>query len=81
MRVFRRSPTRRTRSRNGPGCPWVILKLQAGAWWSGKELVVDVGADLPDGVSLELEGWIYKAWWQEAPRTFAPPEREMAWQR
>jgi hypothetical protein len=63
-----------TRSRNGPGCPWVIFKLPAGAWWSGKELSLELESDLPAGIELDLEGWIYKAWWDESPRRFAPLE-------
>jgi hypothetical protein len=70
-----------TRSRNGPGSPWVIFKLPAGAWWSGKELTLELDRDAVGHVCLELEGWVYKAWWNESPRTFAPLESEVAWQR
>jgi hypothetical protein len=62
----------RTRSRNGPGCPWVVFKLPAGAWWSGRELRVELQSSLPNDVELLLEGWVYKAWWNQAARSFAP---------
>jgi hypothetical protein len=61
------------RSRNGPGCPWVVYKIPAGPAWSGRTLEVQLRAELPVDLALEPFGLVYTAWWRERPRSFAAP--------
>lgn len=60
----------RTRDRNGPGSPWVLLRIPAGTSWSGRSLDVTVEAEGPAGMEVVLDAVIVEAWWKR-PRRFA----------
>jgi hypothetical protein len=64
------SPT--TRSRNGPGCPWVSYTIPAGEAWSGEELEISMRAQLPEGVDIVVDAVACSAWWQAQPARFDP---------
>ena len=61
----------RSRSYNGPGSPWVVYDIPAGASWVGKTLSIDLGGQLPSDVALTVEARIYDAWWRQADKRFA----------
>jgi hypothetical protein len=58
------------RSRNGPGCPWVVYKMRAGESWSGRELQVTLRQDLSEKADIEVSGFAYRAWWSEREPSF-----------
>lgn len=63
----------RTRDRNGPGSPWVLLRIPAGPSWSGRSLDVTVEAEGPAGMEVVLDAVILEAWWKRSREFAATP--------
>lgn len=62
----------RTRDRNGPGSPWVLLRIPAGPAWSGRGLDVTIEIDGSAGSEVHIEGIVVEAWWKRPRRWGAP---------
>lgn len=63
----------RTRDRNGPGSPWVLLRIPAGPSWSGRSLDLAIEMEGPAGMEVVLDAVVVDAWWKR-PRSFRAPE-------
>ncbi|HET6507991.1 MAG TPA: hypothetical protein VFG42_14465 [Baekduia sp.] len=60
----------RTRSRNGPGSPWVRYATPGGVTWSGQELAIDVAAHAEADVEIITEALVFDPWWETVQRRF-----------
>ncbi|MDB5076523.1 MAG: Alpha-L-rhamnosidase domain protein [Chloroflexi bacterium] len=64
-----------SRSYNGPGSPWVTYDIVAGPDWTGKELRIELKAQLPEGIFLQVEAHLYEAWWLRRKKRFLAQPR------
>jgi hypothetical protein len=63
----------RSRSYNGPGCPWVAYDLPVGPASTGQILAIEIRGQLPVVVDLRVEVHLYDAWWLRHAKRFAAP--------
>lgn len=63
----------RTRDRNGPGSPWALRRIPAGAAWSGRSLSLELSSRSEPGVRVHTSAWILDTRWRRNRRFLPRP--------
>jgi hypothetical protein len=71
--VIRMDTLPRTRDRNGPGSPWSLRRIPAGAAWSGRSLSIDLSSSAAPGTRVHTDAFILDARWRRHRRFEAAP--------